>query len=335
MVKYKPYDFIVRYNPSIDTEKTLSKKILFNIIVKNRLRCKKPAVVFMSGDSGEGKSYGSLRFEEVLLEGQGLQLKDYLHDINVYTPLDYPIKKKALLNEKRLRKINILTTHDARGIVKAKLWFNFLNQAISDINALSRAVKPLCIIIISQFIRDISVDIRYTLNFYCKCSRVGHMPTKVEFYIIYKDDRDLEKPKLKKRKLSGFIVYPNGKYRRFTPKFLRLDLPPKEICEEFDKHDTQEKAKIIDRKINELIGQIQKDIGVYDDIKIKKMIEYYTENDERLSIVCKIVRNKFRINKDAMEMHNLNKEEVKEFGVLLKEELIKKGVLLGKGEIRT
>lgn len=112
-------------------------------------------------------------------------------------------------------------------------------------------------------------------------------------------------------------------------------MPPKEICEEFDKHDTQEKAKIIDRKINELIGQIQKDIGVYDDIKIKKMIEYYTENDERLSIVCKIVRNKFRINKDAMEMHNLNKEEVKEFGVLLKEELIKKGVLLGKGEIRT
>lgn len=303
-------DFVIKWdtNPVVMTQRVLKSIIL------NRLALKKPAVMFVSGDSGEGKSYSCLKLQELLLDLEGIQLKDYLNDINVYTPIEYPKKLDGLLYDKRLKKIRILCVHEAREVVKAKNWHSFLNQAISDVNAMSRAVKRLCFMIVSQFIRDISTDIRYTLNFYIKVHRPMSRGSKarLQIYILWKDDRDIENPKLRKRRLSGYIVMPNGKYRRWTPKYLELSLPQKENAEQFDKADTAAKTTIIKKKMNKLMKELAADMEVKDE-KINIMAEYYLKNIEGLSLIGRTIRGKFKVNKNFRTMHDLTDFELAEF----------------------
>ena len=197
------------------------------------------------------------------MEIQGLDIMDYVDVMNVYTPLEYSTKLNKILFYKAYKKANIFCIHEARTVVKAKLWHGFLAQAISDINAMSRSIKRICTIIISQFIRDITADTRYTLNLYCKISRPLGKPARLYINVMWKDDRDLEKPKLRKRKLSGYLIYPNGKYQRFIPKYFEMKKPSKAIIELFEKADKEGKTKIIRRKQDEVLKELKNDLGNY------------------------------------------------------------------------
>lgn len=318
-------DFVVKYTPEQTTGEELTKRILFSIIIK-RLKHRKPAVLFIGGDSGEGKSYSAIRLQELLLEVQGLSLKDYFNDVNVYTPLQYPKKLEALLFEKRLKKVNIICMHEAREVVKAKNWQSFLTQSVADVNAMSRTVKRLGIMIISQFIRDVTSDIRYTLNYYMIVRRPKGKRARLYISVLWKDDRDLEKPKLRKRRLSGYLVFPNGKYKRYVPQYLELSKPKKEIINLFEHEDYKAKATIIRRKLNKLIKQMKEDIGE-DTAKIDSMVEWYTTHTENLSLIGKRYKDKIRTSKEFKEMHELSKEDVTMFENKLTEALIKKGLV--------
>lgn len=318
-------DFVIKHDPDKETSEELTKKIFYSVFIK-RLKAQKPCIIFMSGESGEGKSYSALIFQMILLEIQGLYLKDYINHINVYQPLEYPKKLKAILFDKELKKLNIICMHEAREIVKAKLWYNFLNQSISDINAMSRKVKRLITIIISQFIRDISTDIRYTLNYYCVVRRPKNKPARVYINVLWKDDRDLDKPKLKKRKLSGYIVLPNGAYKRYVPKYLECRLPPKEIRDEFDRKDFESKAHIIKKKIDNLIKEMEQDIGETTN-KINTMVDWYVGNPTSLNMIGKVYRGKFKLRKEFKTMHEMNDFESIQFEKRLNEELDKQGVV--------
>lgn len=319
-------DFIVDYDPAIDDSETVTRRILYATFLR-RLKHKKPVIMFIGGDSGEGKSIAALRLQELLLEIQGLDIKEYLKDINVYTPIQYPEKLKRLLFDERLKKVNIITMHEAREIIKAKLWYNFLNQAISDINAQARSVKRLMTIIISQFIRDISSDIRYTLNYYCKVSRpLGYgKKSRLTIYVLWKDDRDLEKPKLRKRFLAGYLRYPNGRMRRFVPSYLEISLPPKEVIDEFEQHDYEAKASIIKRKIDTLIKDMELELNVGNK-KIDTILEYYTKNEEMIKLIGKQTRKGFSLRPDFKDMHDLTTIEAQTFSKRLFKELEKKGM---------
>lgn len=304
-------DFVIKFDPDKDTDEDVAKKILYSIIVKP-LKAKKPRVIFISGNSGEGKSYGALKLQEALCETMGLSLIDYVNDINVYKPQEYSIKLDRLLFNKNLKKVNIFCIHEARELVKAKLWYSFLNQVVSDVNAMSRSVKRICTIIISQFIRDISTDVRYTIDYYIKASRPIHRRTRFYIYAMWKDDRDLEKPKLKKRKLTGYKVYPNGKYRRFSPQYIELSLPSKEIIESFEKNDTEAKASIIRKKLEKLTKEMENDLAESTD-KIQSMVDFYSENQESLSNIGRMRNRKFTISQKFKDMHDLTHTEAKEF----------------------
>lgn len=301
-------DFLVKWdeNPEIVT-----KRILKSIIL-NRLRNRKPAIMFISGDSGEGKSYSALRLQELLFEIEGLKLTDYLEACNVFYPIEYPKKLDALLFNKELRPVKILCMHEARTVIKAKLWYSFLNQAISDVNAMSRSVKRLCIMVISQFIRDISTDIRYTLNYYIKVHRPGGGKARLQIYVMWKDDRDLENPKLKKRRLTGYLIMPNGRHRRFTPLYLELNKPSEEAQELFEKLDTESKSTLLKRKMDKLIDEMEKEMGVETN-KINKMVDHYMKNDETLMLIAKRKGRRWILTKEAQQMHALQNNELKEF----------------------
>jgi len=324
-------DFVVRFNPSTDSPLNLTKRILYSVIIK-RLKAKKPTVCFIGGDSGEGKSLSSLTLMKILLECQGLNIKDYVNDINVYTPIEYPKKIDALLNinkskeNERLKKVNVICVHEAREVVKAKNWYSFINTAISDVNAMSRSIKRLAIFIVSQFIRDISTDIRYTLNYYMIVRRPKGKKARLYINVLWKDDRDLEKPKLRKRKLSGYLVYPNGKYRRFVPQYLELSQPDKELVEIFENQDREAKVSIIRRKIDKLIKEMTIDMDLKN-TKLNSMVDYYSTNTENLSLIGKQYKNKWRIKPDIRKMHDLTKKEAQDFEIQLNKKLKEKGII--------
>lgn len=319
-------DFVVDYDPAVDTSEVVTRRILAATFLR-RLKHKKPVIMFIGGDSGEGKSIAALRLQQILLDIQGLDIKEYLNDINVYTPIQYPEKLKRLLFDERLKKVNIITMHEAREIIKAKLWYNFLNQAISDINAQARSVKRLMTIIISQFIRDISSDIRYTLNYYCKVQRpLGYgKSARLTIYVLWKDDRDLEKPRLRKRYLQGYLRYPNGRLRKFIPSYLEISLPPDDVIKEFEQRDYEAKANIIKRKIDTLIKDMELELNVVTK-KIDTILEYYTRNDEMVKLIGKQTKKGFKLRPDFKDMHELTTIEVEQFSQRLFKELEKKGI---------
>lgn len=318
-------DFVIRYDPDKDNSETLAYKILCSIVIK-RVKSKKPVVMFISGDSGEGKSYTTLKLQEILYNIRGLDLKDYLEVGNVYQPLEYPQKLDLLLNDPQYKKANIITIHEARELVKARNWHSFLNQSISDVNALSRSVKRLIIMVVAQFIRDIDPNVRYTLTYYCKVRRPKNKPARLYINLLWKDDRDLEKPRLRKRKLSGYLVYPNGKYRRYVPEYLELSKPSKEIIEIFEKRDRESKVKIIRRKIEQLLKEMNADIGT-ESKKINLMVDWYLKNPESLTKIGRQFRGKWKLTPQTRDLHDLTIEESKEFEQKLNTSLKERGII--------
>lgn len=319
-------DFRVKYNPDIDTPESIGKRILYSILVR-RTKANKPNVIFIGADSGEGKSFAACRLQEVLLEIQGIEYKEgYLRAMNVFTPFQYPEKLNALLYDKDLKKVNILAVHDSRELIRAKNWHTFVAQAISDVNAMSRSIKRLTFIIISQFIRDITNDVRYTLNFYCKIRRPNGKKARLYIYMVWKDDRDIEKPKLRKRKLSGYLVYPDGRHRRYTPEYIELSKPSLEHIKEFEEKDIEAKKYILKRKMKKLMEEMAKEAGT-ENQKINSMVDYYCRHTEQLSSLIKRRGKKVYIKQDIKKMHDLTKEEAKEFKEKLEKKLCEKEII--------
>ena len=114
-------DFAVAYDPSKDKEGDIAERIIISLFLK-RIQDKKPCVVFIGGDSGEGKSWSSLTIQEILCKAQGQDINNIFDDINVYKPQEYPIKLDNLLFDKektgRLKKANIICIHEAREVVR-------------------------------------------------------------------------------------------------------------------------------------------------------------------------------------------------------------------------
>lgn len=325
-------DFVVKYDPKTEPPIELTKRILYSIIIKP-IKAKKPRVIFIGGDSGEGKSFTVLRLQEILLEIQGLKLEDYIKNINVITPIEYPQKLDALLFNKEYKKVNIIGMHEAREVIKAKLWHGFLAQAIGDINAMSRTVKRLCIMIVSQFIRDITTDVRYTLHLYCKIRRPVGKRARLYINVMWKDDRDLEKPKLRKRKLSGYIVDPKGRYRRYVPQYFEMSKPRKENVQVFEKMDYDAKAAILRGKINKLIKEMKDEIGEKTK-KVDVMVDWYIQHPDSIPKIGRQVRGKLKLRPQFREMHELTPSEARDFQNKINERLKEMGAIADDNKVR-
>jgi len=315
-------DFVVKYDPKIDTNETIRDKILYNLIVR-RLKYKKPAVIFISADSGEGKSYSALTLQELIASLSGWDIYKCINDINVYTPLQYPEKLNRLLfpkeNEtdkeyiKELKKANVITVHEARTLIKSKKWQNFVNQAVSDVNAMSRSIKRMCFIIISQFIRDISVDIRYTLNYYCKIYRPLGQRANMKMHKMWKDDRDLEKPKLRKAKVKGVLLYPNGRRKDYIPSHFEMPMPDKKLIKIFEDQDYESKSVILHKIMEKMVLEMKTEITEESD-KVNAMVDWYSKDTRRLDQIGRATRSgNWKIEKEVKQLHDLTATEFKEF----------------------
>lgn len=318
-------DFFVKHDFKTESEEELSKKILYALFIK-RIKGKKQTTTFIGGDSGEGKSSTAIALQMLLMEVRGIDIKKYLSAMNIYTPLQYAQKLNPILYDKSLKEADMICMHEAREVVKSKNWQSFLSQTVSDVNAMSRTVKRMNIFIVSQFIRDITTDIRYTLTYYGKVYRPIGKRARLYLYRMWKDDRDLEKPKLRKRGLVGYVVAPNGRAKKFRPQYFEMPPLPKDVKEMFEKEDFDAKSHIIKNKLNKLLKDLEKEYGDMEP-KMNTMVEWYAKNPETLTLIGSQRKGEWRVKKEFKDMHSLDKDEAKDFEKRLNQQLKNKGVI--------
>lgn len=324
-LSYMPHaDFIINFDPEKDTENELVERIIYALFI-SRVRAKKPCIVFMGGDSGEGKSISVLTLMMIMMKLQNIHHPDWLSVCNIHTPLQYPTKIKKLLFDPEYKKLNMVAIHEARNVVKAKQWNTFLTQSIADVNAMSRSVKRMVTFVVSQFIKDIASDIRYTINYYIIAERPKGRMTRLKIFIIWKDDRDLEKPKLRKRRIHGYLRLPDGRLRKYKPLYIELDLPSKEIVEAFDNEDTEAKGLIIKNKLDKILKEIKADIGQPGE-RVEAIVNYYIEHLDQLSIIGKQSRGKWKLKGQISSMYDFNDLELRIFEEKLNKNLKEKGL---------
>lgn len=316
-------DFIVPFDSKVDTNRDLLKRILTTLVIK-RLKGNKPAVTFVGGQSGEGKSISTLHMVYLLcqvLKIDDEEFKRIINVMNIYTPLEYPTKLDQILFNKDYKKVRFLIVHEARELVKAGNWQGFINTAISDVNAMSRSVKRLGFYIVAQNIRDIDIKVRYTLNYYIKITRPYKRKARLHFYKVWFDDRDLEKPKLRKSKIKGYLVSPNGKRRPYMPDFIELGMPDKEFVEIFESQDKEAKITILRSKLDKLLHEMNKEMAVDENQKIETMVNYYIKHPGQLKYIGKQRKGKWGTVQEFKKMHDLTPSEVKIFEEKLNDKL--------------
>lgn len=312
-------DFVIEY----DTDaKKMGEEVIRHLTV-NRLKAKKPVIILLVGDSGEGKSYTGLKIMDIINKWYGVKTEDHLEDQVVYTPLEYTKKMDAILHDKDKKKLRVLMIDEAREIVSASLWYSFVNRAIADVNALHRTIKPIVLIVVVQFIRDIDSSTRRTVQYYFKCARPLAGNVNLYPFRLWKDDRDIDNPRLRKRTLRGYYLK-DGKKVHFRPRKFIITMPPKELYRPYDKINKERKSKIIRRKLQYLVKSIEKELG-FDD-KIEKLADWYVTHPELLSLIQTRGRSggtrlhrlrNIKVKSDFKAMHGLTNMEVKAFEVEL------------------
>lgn len=318
----KHLDFCISIEKDEDIG-TITEKIIYSLMIR-RIKHHKPCIVFIGGDSGEGKSLSALSIQCILAKLQGIDMKENnfvaVDMTNVYTPLEYPEKIDKLLNDKQYKKLNWLCVHEAREVVRAKNWHSFLTQSIADVNAMSRAIKPMCIMVISQFIRDITSDIRFTLTYYITVQRPLGGNARLFIRRIWKDDRDLERPILRSRNIRGYLRTPDGKFKFYSPKYLELAIPDREIMHKFQDSDREAKREIMQKKMKKLIDEMKMDAGIEVN-KLASLVEWYTKSPDLLSQIGKRYKDRWILKKEFVEVLGLNEKELKTFAQKINERI--------------
>ena len=87
-------DFVIDYN---DDPKIMGKDVLQNLTV-HRLEAKKPCIIFIRGDSGEGKSSLGLKILCAVNDAYSVDTFETLHDPVVYLPVECLTKFDNILH---------------------------------------------------------------------------------------------------------------------------------------------------------------------------------------------------------------------------------------------
>ncbi|MFW6121619.1 MAG: hypothetical protein ACOC80_12070 [Petrotogales bacterium] len=310
-------DFVV---PNFDDPKEIGVKICEQLFVK-RIEKKKPTVILCTGDSGEGKSYTALKILEIVNNYFGVKTEDHMENQIIYTPLEYSKKMNAILHDKDKRKLKCLILDEARELVSSHLWYTFVNQAIADVNALHRTVKPLVFVVVVQFIKDIDPSTRRTIQFYMNCQRpMNEKHVTVRMHRLWKDERDIDNPRIKKRKIRGYLY--NGdnqtkptKYMKFVPTRMQITLPEKIVYKQYEKINFERKSEILARKLDRLLHEIEKEAGVKS-TRVTDVVNWFMDHPESADMIQRRVGGKTpkcKMKPEFKRMFNLNNTEAADF----------------------
>ena len=306
------------YELTKETREQLGNEVITRIY-NQRIDSKKPCITFMGGASGEGKSFGVLRLNEVVYINEiEADPELFLQKQIIYTPFEYAPKFKWILYNKEARKRRVMIFMESRELVKAKLWYTIINQAITDVNAMSRSVKPLAFTMVSQDISDIDKELRRTINFYGRCIRPFERHTRISFYQVYSTG-NIENSKILQKKLHGLVWTPTTKYHIEVGKFI-MNLPRKELRKRFEEIDFKAKSGIILKKLDLLVKVLQKQEPRLS--RLESLVEIIIKDPSMLNWIVRRNRRtgEFKVKSQFAELYNMTKTELSD----LERQLIKR-----------
>jgi ABC-type dipeptide/oligopeptide/nickel transport system ATPase component len=327
------YDFIVHYTPD---KKEMFDRIFYSLIVERRLKMNKPCVINITGASGEGKTMVALRIMDALAKTQDLPpLEQYLGDVMIFNPRQFHDVIAKIRNKKDplFWKINFLDIDEARDLLPSKEWRSKTNQAISDTNAIMRGIKPILIIITSQYVRDVDVSVRRTYNFIIKATRTPKQPSRLEIHALYENDNDIENTKFLRRRLVGKIIMPNGKVERVKGLSIMSELPRPELRKLYKDLEEENKNKILDRRLQMLANEWSGQKGVDELRKAVELAEYYALNPGQMGEILLVKHNKIKLKEKFNQLHAFDTQQKKEFTSRLAYLMKNRGLV--DGDIKT
>lgn len=249
-------DFVVDWQGSQEE----TAKLIIQRIFLNDYEDGMPSLVVVTGRSGSGKSYTTIRIQDFLYQSKKMQYAEYLKNNIVLSPIDYGKQIKAILQNPELKKVFTIQIDEGRFVVGAENWGTFVNTAIGHVNASSRSVKVLITFIVTQSLRDIDKKLRDNINIQVICKKESGS-VKVSFRKFWIDDTDVEKPRLRYRIPIGTIKFADGTKQRVKLKW-HPKIIPKELAEPYEAMMVPIKNTIIGQKMNKLIERLEKDVGV-------------------------------------------------------------------------
>ena len=299
-------DFVIKTNADVDKIAAL----IFHRLFLTRVKGNKPCIILITGQSGEGKSYTGLKIIEQMFKIEGVDITPYINDIVVMNPLQYSEKLNNLLYDKRLKKIKVVQIDEARAVVGSDKWNSFINQTIAHVNAMSRAIKPLIVIIITQSIKDVDSATRRTINYEVKCRRRGSNPVEADIYKYWIDDRNPEHPVLRKRKVYG-IIQRYGEKIKTQPRFIIKKASPK-ILEVYEKLMIEGKQNLLDNKLTKLTDEMKKDLQTGKFTRVEEIAKFLLANKDTLQDWTTYKRKKWKIKPERASILNLTTPQTKE-----------------------
>lgn len=300
-------DVIVRWKGS---EEELMNDILTNLFIK-KLKAGMPIFISIVGKSSSGKSAFSILIQDIMYKARELDYLDYVEETILIKPSQYSNKVKQMLNmkDKKMKKAFTLQTDEAKFLINSESWGSFRNKAIRTITATSRAIKPILFIVIAQLMRDIDKATRLSLDYYFEITRSPGVSPKVIPYVLYEDTTDVEKVKIKKRRLTAVIIYPDGSQRKVLPIF-RPKMPRKELYEKYQSFEVKSKEEEIFALLDELDKDIEKLSGDYS-AKVKEFAQHLIDNPTELEKLGEFKRGKWKVNKSTMQKYNYTQNQFK------------------------
>jgi len=313
-----PYwDFQINID-KMENKKNLSEEIIKHITL-GRLKADKPCIMMIAGDSGEGKSMTDLRIGEIIEPDLDLE-----HQV-IYTPYEYPDKMKWILFSKEGKDRHVLIMMEARELIKSTLWYTLINQVIADVNAMSRTIKPIVLILSSQDLADVDKPTRKTLTYYGYCVRPRDHAARLTLYRVCKTRHLVDNPKTHLRKLKG-LVYENGQTTKMEIDKMIMHLPSESLRNRFRELDIKAKTDIINQKLtllNEALNKEKPNLT-----RIEQLVEVIVKDSGILNMFLSRSKDgKIKLKPEFASIYNLDKKDFKEFEKLVEAKLAQVGMI--------
>lgn len=312
-------DFSVPYKEDLAEQ---TEDILYDCFIERRLNQDKPCVIAIDGGSGEGKSETGLKIADVILKRQGIDLLEMMDYIEVFTPFEYATKLNNILFSKdpKLKKLNVFIIDEARIALDSDKWRDFVQQAIDDVQALSRGVKPMVFIFITNTLKSIQSSSRYTINYEIEVSRSPNNKADARIFRFGFDNRDPDKIKFIKSTMMGLIEKDGVRYKVYPSKISMRRARP-EVVEKYKELANKAKTNILQKKMELMQKRLEKETG-YGISRIEAMVLYYSEHRDELQKVLMKGRKRLTLQTDFVKAHDLTNTQVKEFLVRMEKKVI-------------
>ncbi len=320
---YRKTDFIVKWQGNIQ-DTTME---IFDHLFYRRIKAKKPCVILITGASGEGKSNTGLHLTDGMFKLRDLDFADYVKQAVVGGIEDFGPKTKAILNDKEMKQCFALIIDEAAATVNSKDWASLTNRAVNFINNMSRAIKPLMIIIIAQSLKQVDSQTRQSVNYYMPVTRSFGNPARAKIYKFYVNERDIEKPRLQKKLVRGYISH-DGKREFIELNNIQFPKVRQEVWDLYKTDMLDSKNKLLEAEFDKLAKHLlDKNEDKYKE-RIQNLTKFLWSNKYILSNFAKFTRNKWGLNEEFVKGFQVTDLEKKEIEKQLKHKTHKE-----KGEL--